>query len=159
MRKINTIKPYSVALIILLLASCNGYDRDKQIKQDLTMKAKEDVNFVGLNFIVRKRNVDIWGNCPTLRAKHNVMKKLNTIHVIKGVTDRITIAPVNIDTNLAVKQLVDSLLAKHPRCWAQVINQNIFVEGQVKKEQIGELLASIHQKVPNRVLIDKTVIN
>jgi hypothetical protein len=152
-------KIYSFAITVLLMAACSSYERDKQIKADLTVKAKEDINFAGLKFTVQDRYVHIWGICPTERAKTEVIRKLAAIHVIKGINAKLVIAPLKIDTNFVLKQRMDSLLARHPGLWSELSGQRIIIKGRIKDKQLPQLLNSIHQAIPNRLLINQTLTN
>lgn len=141
------------------MTACSGYERDQQIKADLTIKAKEDINFAGLNFTVQDRHVNIWGICPTESAKKEVIRKLATIHVIKGIHAKLVVAPLKIDTNFALKQRMDSLLARHPNSWPEITGQSIIIKGSVKEEQLPQLLNSIHKTIPNHLLINQIQTN
>jgi len=143
----------------LSIISCNGYERDRQIKADLTMKAKEDVNFAGVNFTVRNRNVKIWGYCPTYKSRTAIIQKLGTIHVIKNIDNQLVIRPLTIGQDFDLKQLADSLLATHPESWAVITDQNIILKGNIKEKRLPKLLQAIHQRIPERILINQTTVN
>ena len=152
-------KTYAFLTTFLLITACSSYERDKQIKADLTIKAKEDVNFAGLNFTVEDRHVNIWGICPTQRAKKEVIRKLSTIHVIKGIHAQLIVAPLKIDTNFALKQQMDSLLAGHPGLWSELTGLSIIIKGKAKEKQLPQLLNSIHKTIPKHLLINQTRTN
>jgi len=133
------------------MVSCNRYEMDRQIKADLTIKAKEDVNFAGVNFTVRNRNVKIWGYCPTDKSRKAIIQKLGTIHVIKNIEDQMVIRPVLIKQNFSLKQLADSLLAKFPESWAEITDRNVILRGNIKAKQPSKLLQAIQQRIPERV--------
>lgn len=143
----------------LSIISCNSYERDRQIKADLTMKAKEDVNFAGVNFTVRNRNVKIWGYCPTYKSRMAIIQKLGTIHVIKNIDNQVVIRPLTIGQDFDLKQLADSLLAIHPESWAVITDRNIILKGNIKEKQLPKLLQAIHQRIPERILINQTTVN
>ena len=143
----------------LLIVSCNSYEKDKQIKADLTIKAKEDVNFAGVNFTVKNLDVKIWGNCPTYKSKMAILQKLGTIHVIKHIDDQLAIGPLYLGQDHGLKLLADSLLAKHPESWGVITDQNVILKGNVKEKQLPKLLKAIHQQIPERTLINQTRVN
>jgi hypothetical protein len=143
----------------LSMVSCNSYEMDQEIKADLIIKAKEDVNFADVNFIVRNRNVKIWGYCPTNKSRMAIIQKLGTIHVIKNIDNQLLTRPILINQDFYLKQLADSLLAKHPESWAVITDQNVILRGNVKEKQLSKLLQAIHQQIPQRVLINQTTLN
>jgi hypothetical protein len=148
-----------LVICALSMVSCNSYERDRQIKADLTIKAKEDVNFAGVNFTVRNRNVKIWGYCPTYKSRTAIIQKLGTIHVIKNIDNQLVIKPLHIDQDFYLKQLADSLLATHPESWAVITDQNIILKGNIKEKQLPKLLQAFHQRIPERRLINQTSAN
>jgi osmotically-inducible protein OsmY len=133
-------------------------DRDKEIKIDIASKAKSDVNFVGVNFTVNDSKVTLTGNCPTVKARAGIDQALKTIHVLKGVDNRIQIAPVTLDSSFAVKQAVDSVLASYPRVNADVTDSAVVLIGMVKKEDSSKLLEDI-KKVAGRTLVNQMTTN
>jgi len=145
--------------LALATAGCGPYQRDQQIKADLTMKAKEDVNFAGLHFTVEDRNLSIWGSCPTFKSKHAVMQKLSSIHVIKNIDERITIRPVTIGNNFSIKQEADSILAKHPGAWAEVNSNVVTIYGNFEKNASHKVMSTITEKLPAIILINKSFSN
>ena len=149
----------SLVICALSMVSCNSYERDRQIKADLTIKAKEDVNFAGVNFIVRNCNVKIWGYCPTYKSRMAIIQKLGTIHVIRRIDNQLVIRPLTIGQDFYLKQLADSLLATHPESWAVITDRNIILKGNIKEKQLPKLLQAIHQRIPERILINQTAAN
>jgi len=148
-----------ILVCTLLMVSCNSYEKDKQIKADLTIKAKEDINFAGVNFTVKNRDVKIWGNCPTYKSKMAILQKLGTIHVINHIDDQLAIGQLYLGQDHDLKLLADSLLAKHPESWAVITDQNVILKGNVKEKQLPKLLEAIHQQIPERALINQTTVN
>ncbi|RYD75869.1 MAG: hypothetical protein EOP55_12585 [Sphingobacteriales bacterium] len=146
-----------LALTIFMMATgCNSYQRDQQIKADITMKAKEDVNFAGLHFTVNERKLTIWGNCPTTKSKLAVLQKLKSIHVIKTIDEHIMICPVLISDNFSLKQQTDSILAKHPQAWADLKGNTITVYGRLKAQTVSDVFNAIQEQNPNGISINKT---
>ena len=150
---------FQFIIYALTMVSCNSDEMDREIKADLTIKAKEDVNFAGVNFTVRNRNVKIWGYCPTDKSRKAIIQKLGTIHVIRNIEDQMVIRPVLIKQDFPLKQLADSLLAKHPESWAEITDQNIILRGNIKEKQLSKLLQEIKQRIPERVLLNQTTLN
>jgi hypothetical protein len=127
-------------LAVLLTESCSQQARDQAIKADLTVKAKEDMNFAGVQFYVKDGLVRLIGVCPTPKSREMIKQKLSTIHVIDSVEDRLTIAPVSLGPNLTLKQQVDSVLAKYPTVMSSVSETSITLVGDIESSELQKLL-------------------
>jgi hypothetical protein len=132
-----------VCMILLLLSACSQQARDREIKADITIKAKQDVNFTGVYFTVKDGTVSLWGKCPTEKSRGLLLQKLKTIHVIKSIDDRLIIGPVSIDSNFSLKQQVDSILAKYPGVSAELSGNGIHLLGRAKPAELRKMLESL----------------
>jgi hypothetical protein len=130
-------------LVLLAVSSCNSYYCDRQIKQDITSKAKNDVNFAGLKFTVKKGEVRLFGNCPTERCLIEVNTTLKSIHVIRKITNEAGIAPVTINASYTKKLQVDSVLSGYPAVWAEVSDTAVVLRGSIAEEETPKLLRTI----------------
>jgi osmotically-inducible protein OsmY len=139
----------ALSFLVLPMVSCNQQARDKEIKADITVKAKEDVNFAGVQFTVENGRVTLLGSCPTLKSRAMLRQKLKTIHVIDSVDDRLQIAPVTIGSSFAVKQQVDSVLASYPTVTATVSDNAVALLGSISKKELGKLLESVGKVYAN----------
>jgi len=137
-------KLLTVLLPVLLAASsCNSYYCDRQIKEDITSKAKNDVNFAGLKFTVKNGEVRLFGNCPTERCLIEVNTTLQSIHVIKKIKNEAGIAPVTINSSYAKKLEVDSVLSGYPAVWAEVSDTAVVLRGNIEEKETPKLLKTI----------------
>jgi hypothetical protein len=149
------IKHYSLkaflgmCLAIPLMEACSQQSRDQAIKADITIKAKEDVNFAGVQFSVKDGLVKLFGNCPTPKSRELVKQKLSTIHVIDSVEDHLTIAPVTLGLNLTLKQQVDSVLAKYPTVMSTVSDTSVMLVGDIERPALQKLLPEMKKVYPN----------
>jgi osmotically-inducible protein OsmY len=139
----------ALSFLVLPMVSCNQQARDQEIKADITVKAKEDVNFAGVQFTVENGRVTLLGSCPTLKSRAMLRQKLKTIHVIDSVDDRLQIAPVTIGSSFAVKQQVDSVLASYPTVTATVSDNAVALLGSISKKELGKLLESVGKVYAN----------
>jgi osmotically-inducible protein OsmY len=139
----------ALSFLVLPMVSCNQQARDQEIKADVTVKAKEDVNFAGVQFTVENGRVTLSGSCPTVKSRAMLRQKLKTIHVIDSVDDRLQIAPVTIGSSFAVKQQVDSVLASYPTVTATVSDNAVALLGSISKKELGKLLESVGKVYAN----------
>jgi hypothetical protein len=136
-------------LAIPAMIGCSQQARDQQIKADITVKAKEDVNFAGVRFTVQNSRVTLMGSCPTFHSKSMVKQKLSSIYIIDSVVDRLQIGPVTMGTSFAVKQQVDSILASYPTVIAAVSDDSVALIGSVPQKDLSKLLESVGKLVAN----------
>lgn len=126
-----------------MMSGCREGIRDEEIKADLTMKAKEDLNFAGVQFYVKNAQVTLSGSCPTLKSRALLIQKIKAIHVVDTIINNLEIAPVVLTTTFGLKQDVDSILSKYPTVTALVTDSIVVIKGKVKDQERGKLLRSL----------------
>lgn len=126
-----------------MMSGCREGIRDEEIKADLTMKAKEDLNFAGVQFYVENARVTLSGSCPTLKSRALLIQKIKAIHVVDTIINNLEIAPVVLTTTFGLKQDVDSILSKYPTVTALVTDSIVVIKGKVKDQERGKLLRSL----------------
>jgi hypothetical protein len=136
-------------LAVSMLSACSQKARDQAIKADLTVKAKEDVNFAGVRFSVEKGMVTLTGSCPTTKSKNLVMQKIGTIHVIDSLQDHLVIGPVRIGPSFSVSQQVDSILAAYPSVIATVSDTAVVLRGKVRITELEKMVSAVAMVYPN----------
>ena len=140
-----TSRFFQVGMILLLLSACSQQARDREIKADITTKAKQDINFAGAYFTVKDGTVSLWGRCATEKSRDLLLQKLKTIHVIKAIDDRLIIGPVSIGSNFSFKQRVDSVLAKYPGVSAELSGNGIHLMGRARPAELQKMLESLRE--------------
>jgi hypothetical protein len=138
-----------ICLAIPVLKGCSQQAKDKELKADVTLKAKDDVNFAGLHFFVEKGVVKLFGSCPTSKSRELIKQKLSTIHVIDSLEDHLVIAPVTLGPSFALKQQADSVLAQYPTVAASVSDTAITLLGEIEYSALQKLLPAMQKVHPN----------
>ncbi|WP_320463080.1 BON domain-containing protein [Pedobacter sp. CFBP9032] len=141
-------------MVALMMSGCREGIRDEEIKADLTMKAKEDLNFAGVQFYVENAQVTLSGSCPTLKSRALLIQKIKAIHVVDTIINNLEIAPVVLTTTFGLKQDVDSILSKYPTVTALVTDSIVVIKGKVKDQERGKLLRSLGE-LSNQVRADQ----
>jgi len=134
---------FVLAAWVMLQVACTPNIRDAELKADITVKAKADVNFAGVLFTVEKRTVTLWGSCPTNRSRETIIKQLRTIHMLEGIEDHLRIAPVILGSSFTLKQQVDSVLSTYPSVAASVSDTLVILEGKINNKDLERLLPSV----------------
>lgn len=137
-----------------MMSGCREGIRDEEIKADLTMKAKEDLNFAGVQFYVENARVTLSGSCPTLKSRALLIQKIKAIHVVDTIINNLEIAPVVLTTTFGLKQDVDSILSKYPTVTALVSDSIVVIKGKVKDQERGKLLRALGE-LSNQVRADQ----
>ncbi len=135
----------------LLTAGCNRHAMDQDIKTQLALKAKTELNYAGLQYTVNGGAVTLSGKCPTPKAKSEVLRSVKDIAGVKQVVDQVQVAPLQIGTDYTLKSAVDSVLAKHPLALAQVQDSVVTLTGQVDEKQLQNLLSGLSSLYPRQV--------
>ncbi len=138
-------------MLIAICTSCSQANQDKHIKADLTAKAKNDLNFAGVNYTVNNGMVILTGNCSSAKSKAEVEQTVKGINIIKGIDNRIVIASVVINADFPLKQAVDSVLKTYPQVQATVNKNIILLEGKAEKKDIGKLLLGLNKLHPDKI--------
>jgi 6-phosphofructokinase len=133
------------ACLMLVLGGCSQYERDRQIKADITIKAKNDVNFAGLQYTVKDGIVRLTGKCPNEKSHLLVKQLLQSIHVIDSIDDQVKIMPVELGAHFAIKLSVDSILAVHPQMKAEITDTTVVVTGRAHGKEIQSIKDAIEQ--------------
>ncbi|KQR71185.1 hypothetical protein ASF92_07300 [Pedobacter sp. Leaf176] len=153
MKKIITcgIRPFGLMILFSILVSCSAEKRDQEIKADLVSKAKDDINFAGVVFMVSNAKVYLWGLCPTEHSRALVREKIASIHVIKAVSDQIGIGAVKLDHSLDLKLQADSVAAKYPGVAVSVANDVVTLAGVIPSDKFNVLMTSVGQLNPKSI--------
>ncbi|QJD95831.1 BON domain-containing protein [Mucilaginibacter robiniae] len=143
----------TVAVVAALssIAGCSQQKKDKEIKADITIKAKTDVNFVGVNYTVDQGIVTLTGTSPAQKTKEAVEHTVKSINIIKGVNNQIKVGSVLLDNDYTLKLAVDSVLADYPAVEARVEQQVVTLLGKTPKQEAGKLLPAIDKLHPAKV--------
>ncbi|HKG08453.1 MAG TPA: BON domain-containing protein [Pedobacter sp.] len=137
----------TILVIYLATTGCNQQMRDQEIKADITTKAKEDINFAGVQFTVQNGIVTLLGSAPTLKSREMLKQKVSSIHVIDSIDDRLQIAPVSIGANFTLKQQIDSVLVSYPMVIAAVSDNSAALIGSVSRKKRSKLLEQVGKLV------------
>ena len=132
-----------IYMLILMVAFCGCKTPDKDIHADIAGKAKEDLNFAGLQYTVDNGVVTITCNCPSSSAFEKVKKTMSNIHVTKAVNYDVTIAPVLMDVSTPVKNKVDSILSSYPQVIAVVNPSEVTLKGKTTLQKKHKLITEL----------------
>ena len=141
-----------------ILSSCSQQELDKEIKADLTSKAKNDLDLAAVNYTVEDGVVTLTGRCASEKSKSEAEQTVKGINIVKGIVNHIEVAPVVLTANFPLKQAADSVLKTYPRVQANVKGDTIVLEGKAKNQDAGKILAGLKplhpQKIENQLKAD-----
>ena len=133
-----------ICLLNFLIISCSQQEIDKETKADITTKAKTDISFAGVNYTVADGVVYLSGKCPTDKAKTSVEGTVKDIAGVKNVVNTISIAPVVLTSDYALKQSVDSVLKNYAGVQADVRDSMVVVKGEAEKKDMQKLMEGLY---------------
>ena len=131
--------------LLFLLFSCSQSTKDQGIKEMIATKAKQEISFAGVNFLVEGGVVTLTGNAPTEKDKSEIEEKIKGVAGVKNVVNQLVVAPVVLDGNFSLKQSVDDILKKYPTVQAQVKDSIIALQGTIDSKKAQKLFKSIGQ--------------
>lgn len=146
------VKSHWLLLVFAVaLGSCSQAGKDKDIKGNLAVTAKEEIGFAGVKYVVADGVVHLSGFCPSEQMKMEVADQVEKLTGVKGVVNNIEVAPVVLTADLDLKQSVDSVLMDYARVQADVADSIVFLQGEVKREQAQNLLKAISSLNPKSI--------
>jgi osmotically-inducible protein OsmY len=107
---------------------------------------------------VKEGVVTLTGNAPTEEDKQKVETKVKKLPGVKEVVNQLTVAPVVLDGDHALKQSVDSVLKKYPTVTASVQDSVITLEGSANSKNAQKLFNAM-QHLKAKGMINQLVIN
>ena len=138
-------------LLMAVCTSCSKEHGDKEIKADLTTKAKNELNFAAVNYTVEDGVVTLTGKCGSEKSKKEVEETVKGINIVKGIINKIVVASVVINADLPLKQSVDSVLKDYPEVQADVSGNTIVLEGKAMKQDVNKMLPALNQLHPAKI--------
>ncbi|MGI4749064.1 MAG: BON domain-containing protein [Janthinobacterium lividum] len=138
-------------VLIMVFTSCSQANEDKNIKADLSSKAKTDLNFAAVNFTVDEGVVTLTGKCASEKSKGAAEQTVKNINIVKGIINQIVVAPVTINADFVLKQAVDSVLTSYPSAKAAVNGNTILLEGKAAKKDMDKLLLGLNKLHPDKI--------
>ncbi len=151
------MKHYFQFAICVYLFAAAGCTTDKEIKQDIAVKAKTEVSFAGVTYTVKNKVVTLSGTCSSEKAHQKVLSTVRSIHVVSDVNDGLSIAPVELNEDMLFKQSVDSILGAYPQVFSDVQHLKVTLKGNASTEEMLKLLPALKKINPvginNQVLV------
>lgn len=141
----------SAFLIVLSFASCSSKPSDGEIRAMVSLKAKEEMNFAGVNYSVSKGVVTLTGSCPSEKGRTTVEQEVSKIFGVKEVINETNIAPVVLDTDFPLKQAVDSILMKTAAIEGVVEDSIIYLRGVAKNSELKEINSKLNNLQPKMI--------
>jgi osmotically-inducible protein OsmY len=144
-------KSLLIVCAIVSFTSCSQQQTDKEIKADITVKAKSNLNFAGVNYTVDKGVVTLTGKCPSEHAREEIEGTIKSINIVKSFIDSIQVAPVIITTDQPLKQAVDSVLMNYAAVDAKVSNDTVALMGKANRQDFTELMQKMKKLNPLQI--------
>jgi hypothetical protein len=148
------MRKIALTLVLAALAGCNT--SDEEIRADIASKARQNLEFAGLQYTVKNATANFTGSCPSKTAFEKIKKTIKNIHVIKAAIYNIKLKPVTIDELMPLKQTTDSILAQYPQVIADVRKDSVTLKGSISAKAKLKLLQTLTQQNLGFV-IDSTI--
>jgi hypothetical protein len=148
---------FIICSLLLVLFSCSQAGKDKDIKQTIATKAKEEPAFASVSYTVSGGVVTLSGNVPSEKQKTEVEQEVKGTAGVKEVVNQITVGAVVLTGDHPLQQSVDSVLKKYPTVQAVVKDSIIVVQGNVDSKKAIKMLNSL-QRLNAKGLANELVI-
>ena len=157
MKRVKGMVQLSLLALVIFLTGCSQQKKDREIKADITAKAKSEIAFAGVNYTVSNGIVDVTGVCPSAKERDKVESAVRRIAGVKEVKNSIAIGPVVLDADFSLKQSVDSLLMNYNLAGASVENSNVILTGSVPEKDLQKILNGL-KKLPVAGVVNQLAV-
>lgn len=124
----------------------------------ISVTAKEEPAFAGVNYTVENGEVTLRGNVPSEMERDKIANKVKEMAGVNDVVNDIIIAPIVLNTDYVLKKSVDSVLKKYPTVLATVQDSVIMVEGTIGSRKAQKLFNAL-QSLKAKGVTSQLVIN
>jgi hypothetical protein len=125
---------------LIVISGCGSKGKDRGIKADISSRARKEVAFAGVNYIVNKGVVYLSGACPSPKEKQQVEAIVGKIAGVKNVEDSIQITPVILDQNFWTRRAVDSLVQEYPTVTPSMSGDTVVLLGSIPEKQLPQIM-------------------
>ena len=159
--KYSNIAPLFGGLLCALLIAapaCNNKNADAEIQSAFSTKAQSDPALAGVNATVTEGTVTLTGSCADAPCKENAEKAVKDIKGVKKVVNNITVTPVVVNPDDALRTSVGQAIAKYEGVQADVSGGVITLRGTIAdREKLQQLMMDLNalkpQKIENQLVI------
>ena len=146
------------AFLLIAAPSCNNKNADAEIQSAFTTKAQTDPALAGVNATVMEGTVTLTGSCADAPCKENAEKAVNDIKGVKKVVNNITVTPVVINPDDALRTSVSQAIAKYEGVQADISGGVVTLRGTIAdREKLQQLMMDLNalkpQKIDNQLVI------
>jgi hypothetical protein len=134
-----------------IFSNCSPENKDVSVKKDLAVKAKSEIDFIGVRFVVNDGIVTLNGVCPTKSAVDAVHNKVKHLYGVKDVVNNLEIAEVVIGTDWMLKRGVDSVLTEYSQVEAITRDSVVTLLGKVDASKKEELILKMKGLMPRQL--------
>jgi|GEM_PF-7053928 len=145
----------AILFISFVFSGCNQAVIDRNIKAEITARAKDTRIFAGIRYYVLDGEVMLSGQSTSSADRRKVEATIKRMAGVKNVKNEITVAPVLMDTDYELKIKADSVLAQYPSVYALVADSTILLRGIITPGEKAEMRQVIEQ-LQARLVIDST---
>ena len=153
----------AISLITFPLVSCKQKNSDADIQAAIVDKAKNNQEMAGVTAAVNNGVVTLSGECKDATCKNSCEQEVKEIKGVKQVINNISLAaaqaPVEITADEPLNRSVNDVVKDYKGVSAEVNNGVVTLTGDIKRDDLQKLMASIHSLKPKSVENKLTVKN
>jgi osmotically-inducible protein OsmY len=139
-------------LLSLIQPSCKGENRDADIQTAIASKTATDAHLAGVSATVENGVVTLIGQCEDEACRDNAEKTVKKIEGVKKVVNNITVTPaVVITPDNELRDKTKNIVSKYKNVRADVNNGIITLRGEVKHNQLQQLMMDLNALRPKRI--------
>jgi len=146
------------AFLLMATPGCKSKNVDSEIQSAFSTKAQSDPALAGVNASVMEGTVTLTGSCADAPCKENAEKAVKDIKGVKKVVNNITVTPVVINPDDALRTSVGQAITKYEGVQADVSGGVITLRGTIAdRDKLQKLMMDLNalkpQKIDNQLVI------
>lgn len=143
------------AMSIFVLAACEAEKSDADIKASVDKELKENSDFTGVTATVDGAVVTLRGDVANESIKNSAVDEVEDVEGVKSVINEITITSPNTSMNVPpddnLKSSVDNAIKEYPSVKATVEDGVITLSGEIKKNELQDLMKELNELNPKKI--------
>lgn len=139
---------FVIALLLLVMLSCNNKPNDKQIQDNVTKQLQDNKNYADVTSTVKDGTVTLTGMCKGDNCAADIEKNIKNVNGVTKVENNIV---KDNSTDLTMRTSVQSIITKYHGVQADVADGVIVLRGNIDRDNLQSLMSGLSTLHPKKI--------
>lgn len=143
------------AMSVIVLVACQAEKTDADIKASVDKELMEHNDFAGLTATVNNAVVTLSGQVADQKIKDDAEDEVEDVSGVKSVVNEITVtapeASITVAPDATLQASVETTVKDYPFVKASVDDGVVTLTGEIKKDELQELMMELSQLKPKKI--------